>query len=524
VSLAYPQLKRNQQRGSKPRCHLLTHGTPEIVATRLTDLVAPFASIAPIDHWMPQGFDQTDEATLPEAARLLPEEVRIELKRWWLAVASSTTRTPNWDMASTCTIEGQPGILLIEAKAHAQELIKEETGRKNIQPPVSGSARRNLLRIDWAIRDASIALSEDTGLPWALSRDWDYQMSNRFAWSWKLAELGIPVVLVYLGFLKANDMDTSEKGLETLIMRHMTGTDGLAAAPNRVAESGRALRRHRLHRRQRAGLRPRPRARRAAALRLPARHPARGAFKKLAMADANDARDINRLKFLARLSAEIGKRGVIDVLRKGVEHGPLHFDLFYGTPSPGNARAEALHAENRFSITRQLAYSMDETRRALDLCLFINGLPIATFELKNSLTKQTVEDAVQQYKRDRDPRERLFEFGRCVVHFAVDDSEVRMCTELRGKGSWFLPFNKGSSRRRGQPAQPARPEDRLPVEGGAHAGGADQHPRELRADRRGEGPAHRQEEAQAGLAALPPARRGAQALADVRAHGAGGAT
>ena len=86
---------------------------------------------------------------------------------------------------------------------------------------------------------------------------------------------------------------------------------------------------------------------------------------------------------------------------------------------------------------------MDETRRALDLGLFINGLPSATFELKNSLTKQTVLDAVAQYKRDRDQRERLFEFGRCVVHFAVDDSEVRMCTELRGKSSWFLPFNKG---------------------------------------------------------------------------------
>ena len=81
---------------------------------------------------------------------------------------------------------------------------------------------------------------------------------------------------------------------------------------------------------------------------------------------------------------------------------------------------------------------MDETRRALDLCLFINGLPIATFELKNSLTKQTVDDAVEQYKRDRDPRERLFESGRCVVHFAVDDSEVQMCTELKGKGTWFL--------------------------------------------------------------------------------------
>src|ERR1035441_10371356 len=108
----------------------------------------------------------------------------------------------------------------------------------------------------------------------------------------------------------------------------------------------------------------------------------------------------------------------------------------------------------RWPITRQLAYSMDETRRALDLCLFINGLPIATFELKNSLTKQTVDDAVEQYKRDRDPRERLFEFGRCVVHFAVDDSEVQMCTELKGKSSWFLPFDKGYNDGAGNPPNP----------------------------------------------------------------------
>src|SRR5256885_5754157 len=115
---------------------------------------------------------------------------------------------------------------------------------------------------------------------------------------------------------------------------------------------------------------------------------------KLGWGQPKDAKGFNRLRCHARISTEIGKRGVIDVLRKGMEHGPVHVDLFYGTPSPGNAKAEALHAQNRFSITRQLAYSTDETRRALDLGLFINGLPIATFELKNSLTKQTVDDAV----------------------------------------------------------------------------------------------------------------------------------
>jgi type I restriction enzyme R subunit len=81
-------------------------------------------------------------------------------------------------------------------------------------------------------------------------------------------------------------------------------------------------------------------------------------------------------------------------------------------------------------------------------------LPIATFELKNSLTKQTVDDAVEQYKRDRDPREKLFEFGRCAVHFAVDDQEVRFCTHLKGKGSWFLPFNKGWNAGAGNPPNP----------------------------------------------------------------------
>jgi len=161
-----------------------------------------------------------------------------------------------------------------------------------------------------------------------------------------------------------------------------------------------------------------------------------------------------RRQFLARLSGELAKRGVVDVLRKGIDHGPLHLTLFYGTPSEGNANAQRLFAENRFSVTRQLRYSLDETRRALDLGLFLNGLPIATFELKNNLTKQTVDDAVEQYRRDRDPREQLFGLGRCVVHFAVDESEVKMCTELKGKASWFLPFNIGWNDGAGNPPNP----------------------------------------------------------------------
>ncbi|NLB74764.1 MAG: type I restriction endonuclease subunit R, partial [Firmicutes bacterium] len=162
-----------------------------------------------------------------------------------------------------------------------------------------------------------------------------------------------------------------------------------------------------------------------------------------------------RRKFLARLQGEITKRGTIDVLRKGIKHGPANVDLFYGTPSPGNQKAKELFDANIFSVTRQLQYSKDETQLALDLCLFMNGLPIATFELKNRLTKQTVEDAVQQYKRDRNPNELLFRFGRCMAHFAMDDQEVRFCTHLNGENSWFLPLNKGYNDGAGNPPNPS---------------------------------------------------------------------
>ena len=161
-----------------------------------------------------------------------------------------------------------------------------------------------------------------------------------------------------------------------------------------------------------------------------------------------------RRKFLARLESEITKRGTIDVLRNGVKHGAHQLDLFYGTPSPDNEKAKDRFEQNRFSVTRQLRYSRDEVQRSLDLALFINGLPVLTFELKNSLTKQTVSDAIHQYRRDRNPREKLFARGRCLAHFAVDETQVFFSTHLRGKASVFLPFNRGRGDGAGNPPNP----------------------------------------------------------------------
>ncbi len=161
-----------------------------------------------------------------------------------------------------------------------------------------------------------------------------------------------------------------------------------------------------------------------------------------------------RHKFLARLESEITKNGTISVLRNGIKHGahPVHF--FYGTPTPGNQKAAELSARNVFSITRQLQYSNTDVHNALDVGLFVNGLPVFTFELKNNLTRQTARDAVEQYRRDRDPKEKLFQFGRCVAHFAVDEEDVQFCTHLQGKASWFLPFNQGCEDGAGNPPNP----------------------------------------------------------------------
>ncbi|WP_415287179.1 type I restriction endonuclease subunit R [Clostridium perfringens] len=161
--------------------------------------------------------------------------------------------------------------------------------------------------------------------------------------------------------------------------------------------------------------------------------------------------DLKKSQFLNRLRGEIAKRGIIDVLRNGIKVYPADLVMFYLTPSEKNIKAKALFEQNIFSVTRQLQYSKDATRLALDLCIFINGLPVITCELKNQLTKQNVDDAVYQYKTDRDPKELLFQFKRCMVHFAVDDARVKFCTKLDGKASWFLPFDKGYNDGAGNP-------------------------------------------------------------------------
>lgn len=159
-------------------------------------------------------------------------------------------------------------------------------------------------------------------------------------------------------------------------------------------------------------------------------------------------------RFFKQLDKKLKTDGVIELLRKGMRYKHLRLDLFYVRPSLHNPDAAENYAKNIFSVTRQLQYSRTNPLLALDMCIFLNGLPICTFELKNQLTKQCTGDAVKQYKNDRTPDEVLISFKRCIVHFAVDDNDVKMCTELKGDKSWFLPFNKGFNDGAGNPPNP----------------------------------------------------------------------
>ncbi len=198
------QLNPKARRGSKARCHLLTYGSRKEVAQRLTHLSSPWGQVDASDTWMPQGFESTQEAQLGRDDILLDPIIGQALIDWWLAVPGRA-RIPNWDIASTCRIEGKRSILLVEAKAHDEELNLEKAGKKKGESE-SKNSLRNRVQISECIRQANQALSAETQMPWSLSIKHNYQMSNRFAWAWKLTELGIPVILVYLGFVKAAEM------------------------------------------------------------------------------------------------------------------------------------------------------------------------------------------------------------------------------------------------------------------------------------------------------------------------------
>ncbi len=205
----FPRLKRNEQRGSKPRCHLLTEGSDEYVAATLSGLLAPFARVSASDQCMPRGFEMIEECQLHRRSRVHDSDLCARLAAWWLPADQLTDRTPNFDIAATCIVDGRPGIVLVEAKAHASELSRESVGRKiTSRDPEDHRSRREASHatIGVAIDEARAALTAATGLNFHISRDICYQMSNRFAWAWKLADSGFPVVLVYLGFLNAEDM------------------------------------------------------------------------------------------------------------------------------------------------------------------------------------------------------------------------------------------------------------------------------------------------------------------------------
>ncbi len=148
------------------------------------------------------------------------------------------------------------------------------------------------------------------------------------------------------------------------------------------------------------------------------------------------------VKLLDRISKQVASRGVLDVLRKGVRDRGCDFKLTYFRPSSGmNPDHQRFYAQNRFSLIRQLHYS-ERNEKSLDMVLFLNGLPLATMELKNSLTGQVMADAEKQYRTARDSREPLFKFKRCLVHFAVGNEKVSMTTHLQRGKTRFFPFNK----------------------------------------------------------------------------------
>ncbi|MGM0519829.1 MAG: type I restriction endonuclease subunit R [Campylobacterota bacterium] len=163
-----------------------------------------------------------------------------------------------------------------------------------------------------------------------------------------------------------------------------------------------------------------------------------------------------KLKIIQRLDKMIKKYGILKILKKGLSVEDAHFTLFYVTPlNSSGAEIKKRFNSNQFSVTRQVTHSTTNPLLEMDLVIFINGLPIITMELKNPWTGQNARfHGIKQYKEDRDPKEPLLNFARCIVHFAVDTDEAYMTTKLDGAKTFFLPFNKGNNHGAGNPVNP----------------------------------------------------------------------
>jgi len=185
--------------GSRFRCLLLTHSPRDVVARLLTDLIKPYGFVdADRDNWMPRGLINPTEAKLGESDFLSNSDSE-SVTTWWLEV-SQYANTPNWDIVSTCTVDGRPGLVLVEAKAHWGEL--SDAGKP---VPTSPNGMKNHERTILATAESNSGLNSVMS-GFSLTVESHYQLCNRFAWSWKIATLGIPVILVYLGFTNADDM------------------------------------------------------------------------------------------------------------------------------------------------------------------------------------------------------------------------------------------------------------------------------------------------------------------------------
>lgn len=162
-----------------------------------------------------------------------------------------------------------------------------------------------------------------------------------------------------------------------------------------------------------------------------------------------------QLKIMQRLDRMIKKYGILRLLRKGLDVDDAHFTLLYVLPLAGSGETVKKNFErNEFSVTRQVRYNLNNKAESIDIVLFVNGLPFATAELKNHWTGQNAKVHAQKQYEKRDITQPLLQFGRCIVHFAVDTDEVYMTTRLSGSGTFFLPFNLGNNHGKGNPPNP----------------------------------------------------------------------